>query len=142
MGATGFGPLTVPQIISRMQLNYEKPGIAEIKKALLCLNDPIDCDMPIEVMLRSLEGVQMFLLAIPEENRELTEVNMIDYALIKLSETGGFYTKALESGTGAWSLINASGQLLARLWSASTSACSQKAWEQQSTRKDMARSFM
>ena len=27
MGATGFGPLTVPQIISRMQLNYGKPGI-------------------------------------------------------------------------------------------------------------------
>ena len=38
----------------------------------------------------------MFLLASPEENRELTEVNLIDHALIKLSETGGFYTKALE----------------------------------------------
>ena len=38
----------------------------------------------------------MFLLAIPEENREFTEVNIIDHALIKLSETGGFYTKVLE----------------------------------------------
>ena len=30
MGATGFGPLTAPQIISCMQLNYGKPGIGEI----------------------------------------------------------------------------------------------------------------
>ena len=58
MGATGFGPLTAPQIISRMQLNYGKPGIGEIKKVPLCLNEPIDRDMPIEVMLRILEGVR------------------------------------------------------------------------------------
>ena len=38
----------------------------------------------------------MFLLAIPEDNMELTEVNLIYHALIKLSETGGFYKKALE----------------------------------------------
>ena len=51
MEDTGFGPLTAPQIISRIQLNYRKPGIGEIKKALLCLNDPIDRNMPIEVIL-------------------------------------------------------------------------------------------
>ena len=51
-------------------------------------------------MLRSLEEVHMFLLASPEENRELTEVNLIDHAIIKLSETGGFYTKALENWNG------------------------------------------
>ena len=42
----------------------------------------------------------MVLVAIPEENRELTEVNIIDHALIKLSETGGFYMKALEKLNG------------------------------------------
>ena len=47
-------------------------------------------------MLRSLEEVQMFLLASLEENRELAEVNLIYQALIKLSYTGGFYMKALE----------------------------------------------
>ena len=83
-----------------MQLCYGKSGIGEIKKALLCLNDPMDRDMPIEVMLRSLEEVKMFLLVSPEYNRELTEVNLIDHALIKLSETGGFYTKALENWNG------------------------------------------
>ena len=51
MEATGFGPLAAPQIISRIQLNYRKPGIGEIKKALLLLNEPMDCNMPIEVML-------------------------------------------------------------------------------------------
>ena len=100
MGATGFGPLTAPQIISCMQLNYRKPGIGEIKKSLLRLNDLMDCNMPIEVIMQSLEEVQMFLLASPEENRELTEVNMIEHTLIKISETGGFYTKALEKLNG------------------------------------------
>ena len=100
MGVTVFGPLTEPQIISRMQLNYGKPGIGEIKKALLRLNEPMDHNMPIEVMIRSLEEVQMFLLASTEENRELTEVNIIVHAIIKLSETGGFYTKALEKWNG------------------------------------------
>ena len=98
--------------------------------------------MPIEVMLRSLEEVKMSLLAIPEENRKLTEVNLIDHALIKLSETGGFIQRRWKSGTYAWSLIDASGRLFARLWSANTSACLQKARERQSTRKDTARRFM
>ena len=56
----------------------------------------MDCKIPIEVMLQSLEEVKFFLLASPEENRKLTEVNLINHDLIKLSETGGFYTKALE----------------------------------------------
>ena len=69
MGAKVFGPLTVPQIISRMQLNYGKPRIGEIKKALLHLNERLDHNTPIEFMLQSLEEVHMFLLASPEENR-------------------------------------------------------------------------
>ena len=97
MGATGFGTLTYPQIIARMKQKYGKSGIREIKKALLRLNDPMDQNMPIEVMLRILEEVQMFLLVSPEENREITEVNLMDHALIKILETGGFYTKALEN---------------------------------------------
>ena len=76
-------------MISCMKLNYGKPGIVDINKELLHLNDPMDSDMQIEVMLRSLEEVQMFLLASTEENRELTEVNLIEHALVKLSETGG-----------------------------------------------------
>ena len=66
MGATGFGPLTAPQIISRIQLNYGKLWIGEIKKALIRLNKPMDCNMTIEFMLQRLGEVQMFLLASPE----------------------------------------------------------------------------
>ena len=84
MEATGFGPLAAPQIISRIQLNYRKPGIGEIKKALIRLNEPMYSNIPIDVMLRSLEEVHMFLLSNLEENRELTEVNLIDHAIIKL----------------------------------------------------------
>ena len=61
------------------------------KKSLLRLNNPMDQNISIEVTLRSLEEVQIFLLASLEENRELAEVNLIDQALIKLSYTGGFY---------------------------------------------------
>ena len=81
-----------------MQLNYGKPGMGEIKKALIRLDDPMDRDIPIEVMLRSLEELQMFLLASPEDNREFTEVNLIYHTIIKLSDNCGFYTKAL----GKW----------------------------------------
>ena len=56
--------------------------------------------MPIEVILRSLKEVQMFLLESTEENRELKEVKIIDHALTKLSDMGGFYTKSLEKWNG------------------------------------------
>ena len=46
--------------------------------------------MPIEFIFRSLKEVQMFLLASPEENSELMEFKLIDHALIKISDTGGF----------------------------------------------------
>jgi hypothetical protein len=96
----GFGTDTPPEILSRFQQNYGKPGYQEIKTALQRLNQPMDRMQPIEVMLRGIEEVQMFLLASPEEGRQLSEVNLIDHALIKLSKTGGMYTKALESWNG------------------------------------------
>ena len=51
---------------------------------------------PIEVMLRGMVEIQIFLLAKPEEDRQLSEPNLIGYALIKLSKCGGMYAKALE----------------------------------------------
>jgi hypothetical protein len=96
----GFGTATPPEILSRFQQNYGKPGYQEIKTALLRLTQPMDRMQPIEVMLRGIEEVQMFLLASPDEGRQLSEINLIDHALIKLSETGGMYTKALEKWNG------------------------------------------
>ena len=51
---------------------------------------------PIQVMLRGIEEVQIFLLANPEEYRQLSKPNLIKYALIKLSKCGGMYAKSLE----------------------------------------------
>ena len=51
---------------------------------------------PIEVMLQGIEEVQIFILANPEEDRKLSDPNLIGYALIKLSKCGGMYVKALE----------------------------------------------
>eukprot|EP00978_Attheya_sp_CCMP212_P045790 scaffold360407_cov31-Attheya_sp.AAC.1 len=56
----------------------------------------MDRNNPVEVMLRSIEEVQMFLLADAEENQEMTEVQLIKYGLIRLSKTGGLYAKAIE----------------------------------------------
>jgi hypothetical protein len=60
----------------------------------------MDHMQPIEVMLWGIEEVQIFLLASPDEGRQLSELNLIDHALIKLSKTGGMYTKALETWNG------------------------------------------
>ena len=60
------------------------------------LNEPMNRSQPIEVMLRGIEEVQIFLLANPEEDRQFLEPNLIGYALTKLSECGGMYAKSLE----------------------------------------------
>ena len=60
------------------------------------LNEPMNRNHPIEVMLRGIEEVQIFLLANHEEDRQLSEPNLIRYALIKLSKCGGMYAKALK----------------------------------------------
>ena len=68
----------------------------EIEGALLRLNKPMNRSHPIELMLWGIEEVKIFLLANPEEDRKLSEPNLIGYALIKLSKCGGMYAKALE----------------------------------------------
>ena len=41
---------------------YRKPSHFELEKALMQLSEPMDCNLSIEVMLKSIEEVQMFLL--------------------------------------------------------------------------------
>jgi hypothetical protein len=47
----GFGNATPPEILSRFQRNYGRPGYQEIKSALLRLNRPMERMQLIEVML-------------------------------------------------------------------------------------------
>ena len=60
------------------------------------LNEPMNRSHPIKVMLRGIEEVQIFLLANPEEDLQLSEPNLIEYTLTKLSKCGGMYAKSLE----------------------------------------------
>ena len=55
----------------------------------------MDRNQLVEVMLRNTEKVQMFLMAHPDGDRELSDVNLIRYAMIKLSESCGLYTNAI-----------------------------------------------
>ena len=96
MADKGFGKYTPVEVLQHLQQRYGLPSYGEIDQAMARLQEPMDRMQPIEVMLRQIEEVQMFLLASPEEGREHSDVTLIQYALIKLSKTGGMYTKALE----------------------------------------------
>ena len=50
---------------------------------------------PVEVMVRVIEEVKLLLLANPDENHALTKTNLITYALIKITKTGGIYAKGI-----------------------------------------------
>jgi hypothetical protein len=88
MGQRGYGNLTPPQIQNQLMLLYGKPSLPELENALRQLLQPMDRSKPIEVMLRKVEAVQIFLLSNPEEERQMSDVTMISYALIKMYNTG------------------------------------------------------
>ena len=56
----------------------------------------MDFNQPVDVMLQTIEEVQIFLMAHPDGDCELVGVNLIIYIMIKLSKCGGLYTKAIE----------------------------------------------
>ena len=91
-----FGNDEPPDILARLKRLYGKPSLQELDQALLRLNDPMYWNQPVEVMLRLMEATQMFLMAHPDGNREMSDVNLISYGTIKLSKCGGLYTKAME----------------------------------------------
>ena len=81
-----FGNTKPYDVLAHIHSLYGKPSLTELEGALLRLNDPMNRSHPIEVMLRWIEEVQIFLLANPEEDRQPLEPNLIGYALIKLSK--------------------------------------------------------
>ena len=50
----------------------------------------------LEVMIRRINKVKLLLLANPDEDCALTKTNLISYALIKITKTGGMYAKGIE----------------------------------------------
>ena len=56
----------------------------------------MDINQLLEVMLRTTEEAQTFLMEHPYEDRKLSDANIISYDMIKISKCGGIYTKAIE----------------------------------------------
>ena len=87
-----------PAILKRLKRLYGTPSLQDLYKALLRLQDPTDRNQLVKVMLRTTEEVQMFLMAHPDGDHELININIISYAMIKLSKFGGLYNKSIERG--------------------------------------------
>ena len=92
----GFGQLTPFDILQRLRKTYGRENIQEIEAKLLLLNNPVDRNLPVEVMILDIEDVQRFLLANPAYKMELADVQLCTHGLIKLLKTGGLYAKATE----------------------------------------------
>ena len=56
----------------------------------------MDCNQPIDVMLCTTKEFQMFLMVHPYGYRELNNINIISYVIIKLLKFGSLYTKAIK----------------------------------------------
>ena len=63
----GFGKLTPYDILQRLLKMYGRANIQEIEAKLLHLNNPMDRNLPVEVMIRDIEDVQQFTLANPAD---------------------------------------------------------------------------
>jgi len=57
-----------------------------MKEALVKMESPMIRDEPIEVVLRLMEEVQLFLLAHPEGGHDMTEVQLIRNAIMKIRD--------------------------------------------------------
>ena len=61
----GCGQLTPFEILQRLQKTYGRANIQSIEANILHLNNPMDRNLPVEVMIRYIEDVQRFLLSKP-----------------------------------------------------------------------------
>ena len=96
MGIGGFGTQTAYQIKEALRSRFGTPTDAEMKEALVKMETPMIRDEPIEVVLRMMEEVQLFLLAHPEGGHEMTEVQLIRNVIMKMRDLGGVWTRPLE----------------------------------------------
>jgi len=94
-GLCGFGNDKPLLILSCLQLMYGHPSDSKTECHLLHLHEPMDRTLSIEVMLCQIEEVQQFIIANPEGIQQMSESNLIQFAVIKAGKAG-LYTKALE----------------------------------------------
>ena len=92
----GFVTTPLVDILADLQRLYGKPSYQDTDAALLHLNEPMNSTQSVEFMLIGIEEVQLLLLANPDEDHTLTKLNLISYALIKLTKTRGMYAKGIK----------------------------------------------
>ena len=95
MAGRGFENDKPPAILKCISRLYGTPRLQEIDQSNIFFHNPIDRNQLVEVMLRTTEKFQMFLMAHPDGDCELSDVNLIRYAMVKLSEYYGLYTNAI-----------------------------------------------
>ena len=81
----GFGKLSPFDILQRLRKTYGQANIQEIEAKFLLLNNPMDRNLPVEVMIRDIDDVKRFLLANPADKMELTDVQLCTHGLIQES---------------------------------------------------------
>ena len=87
MDTEGFVTMPPVEILANLKRLHGKPIYQEIDAALIYLNQPMNQMQTIEVMIRVIEDLQLFLLANPGKDRAFTKTNLISNALIKLTKT-------------------------------------------------------
>ena len=92
----GFGTTPPVEILANIQRIYRKPSYQELDAALLCLNNPMNQLQLVEVIIRLIEEVHLFLLANSDKERTLTDPNLISCTLIKIKKYRGMYAKGIE----------------------------------------------
>ena len=60
MARRGFGNNKPPAILKHLKRLYITPSLQDINQALLRLHNQMDCNQPVEVMLRTTEEVKIF----------------------------------------------------------------------------------
>ena len=96
MAMRGFGNKKPTSALELPMRLYGKPSLQELDQALFSLHEPMYHNQPVEVMLRTTDELQILLMEYTYGDCELDDVNIISYAMIKLSKCGGLYTKAIE----------------------------------------------
>ena len=92
----GFGTTPPVDILANLQHLYGKSSYQELDAALLRLNQLMNQMQMVKVVIRVIEEVPLLLLANPNKDCTLAYPNLICYALIKLTKTGGIYSKGIE----------------------------------------------
>ena len=59
---------------------------------------PIDHNLPVDVMLKDMDDIQLSAISFPNGNNKFTIQQSIDAGIMQLKSTGGIYSKPSKNG--------------------------------------------